>query len=41
MLVIENSEYGERVSIQLGMLHIDLILEEATPEQLKALGRVY
>ena len=41
MPVIENSKYGERVLIQLGTLHIDLILEKATPEQLKALGRAY
>ena len=41
MIVIENSEYGERVPIQLGKLHIDIILEKATPEQLKALGIVY
>ena len=41
MLVIKNSKYGERVPIQLGTLHIDLILEKATPEQLKALGRAY
>ena len=41
MLVIEDSEYGDRVPIQLGTLHIDLILEKATPEQLKLLGRTY
>ena len=41
MLVIENSEYGDRVPIQLGTLHIDLILEKATPEQLKMLGKAY
>ena len=41
MLVIENSEYGERVPIQLGTLHIDLILEKATLEQLEAMGRAY
>ena len=41
MLVIEDSEYGDRVPIQLGTLHIDLILEKATPDQLKTLGRAY
>ena len=41
MLVIENSEYGERVPIQLGTLHIDMILEKATPEQLGQLGKPY
>ena len=39
MLIIENSKYGERVPIQLGTLHIDLILEKATLEQLEAMGR--
>ena len=41
MLVIENSEYGERVPIQLGTLHIDMILGKATPEQLGQLGKPY
>ena len=41
MLVIENSEYGDRVPIQLGTLHIDMILEKATPEQLVQLGKPY
>ena len=39
MLVIEDSEYGDRVPIQLGTLHIDMILEQATPEQLAQLGK--
>ena len=41
MLVIENSEYGERVPIQLGTVHIDMILEKATPKQLEQLGKPY
>ena len=41
MLIIKNIEYGERVPIQLGTLHIDLILEKATLEQLEAMGRAY
>ena len=41
MLVIENREYGDRVPIQLGTLHIDMILEKATPEQLVQLGKPY
>ena len=41
MLVIEDSEYGNRVPIQLGTLHIDMILEKAKPEQLVTLGKAY
>ena len=41
MLVIEDSEYGNRVPIQLGTLHIDMILERAKPEQLVTLGKAY
>ena len=41
MLVIENSEYGDRIRIQLGTLHIDMILKKATPEQLEQLGKPY
>ena len=41
MLVIEDSEFGERVPIQLGTLHIDMILERAPPEQITRLGRAY
>ena len=41
MLVIEDSEYGNRVPIQLGTLHIDMILRKAKPEQLVKLGKVY
>ena len=41
MLVIEDSEYTERVPIQIGTLHIDMILEKTTPEQIKAMGKAY
>ena len=41
MLVIEDSEYGNRVPIQLGTLHIDMILEKANSEQLAKLGKAY
>ena len=41
ILVIEDSEYGNRVPIQLGTLHIDMILEKANPEQLAQLGKTY
>ena len=40
MLVIEDSEYGERVPIQIGTLHIDMILEKATADELNKLGKV-
>ena len=39
MLVIENSEYGEKVPVQIGTLHIDMIIEKATTEELKSLGK--
>ena len=38
MLVIENSEYGERVPIQLGTLHIDMILGKANPRTVRTTG---
>ena len=41
MLVVKDSEYGNRVPLQLGTLHIDMILERATPEQLNKLGKPY
>ena len=41
MLVIKNSEYGERVPIQIGTLHIDMILEKATAEELNRLGKAF
>ena len=36
-----HSEYGNQVPIQLGTLHIDMILEKANPEQLAKLGKAY
>ena len=41
MLVIEDSEYGERVPIQIGTLHIDMILEKATADELNKLGKAF
>ena len=38
-LVVGDSEYGKRVPIQIGTLHIDMVLEKATKEQLSLLGR--
>ena len=40
MLVIEDSKYGERVPLQIGTLHIDLILQKATSEELKKSERL-
>ena len=41
MLVIDDSEYGQRAPIQLGTLHIDMILDQATPDELATLGRTW
>ena len=41
MLVIDDSEYGQRVPIQLGMLHIDMIIDQAMPNELATLGRTW
>ena len=41
MLVIEDSEYGERVLLQIGTLHIDIILEKATPEELNKIRKAF
>ena len=41
MLVIDDSEYGERVPLQLGTLHIDMVLQKATEEELKTLGKAF
>ena len=41
MLVVKDSEYGNQVPLQLGTLHIDMILEKANPEQLSRLGKPY
>ena len=39
MLVIDNSPYGKKVPIQVGTLHIDMILAIVTPEELASLGK--
>ena len=36
-LVVNNTEYGAQVPILLGTLHIDMVLEKATLEELKNL----
>ena len=40
-VVVGDSEYGKRVPIQVGTLHIDLVLEKATKAELSLLGRVW
>ena len=39
LLVIDNSPYGKKVPIQVGTLHIDMILAMVTPEELASLGK--
>ena len=41
MLVVNDSEYGKRVPIQLGTLHIDMILEQVTKEEQATLGKTW
>ena len=41
MLVVQDSEYGNRVPLQIGTLHIDMILNKANAKQLEALGKPY
>ena len=41
MMVIDDDEYGKRVPIQLGTLHIDQIITQATPEEFASLGKVW
>ena len=40
-VVVGDSEYGKRVPIQIGTLHIDMVLEKATKEELSLLGRTW
>ena len=40
-VVISDSEYGKQVPVQIGTLHIDLILEKATKEELAKLGKAW
>ena len=39
MLVVKDSEYGKRVPVAIGTLHIDMILDTATKEELENMGR--
>ena len=40
-VVISDSEYGKQVPVQIGTLHIDLILEKATREELAKMGKAW
>ena len=40
-LVIADSEYGNRVPVQLGTLHIDMLLNSATAKELASLGKTW
>ena len=39
IMVIDDDDYGKRVPIQLGTLHIDQIITQATPEEVASLGK--
>ena len=39
MLVVRDSVYGERVPVAIGTLHLDMILERATKEELDNMGK--
>ena len=39
MLVVQDSACGERVPVAIGTLHIDMVLEVATKEELENIGR--
>ena len=41
MMVIDDDEYRKRVPIQLGTLHIDQIIAQATPEEFASLGKAW
>ena len=39
MLVVDDSAYGKRVPVAIGTLHIDMILDVATKEELEKMGQ--
>ena len=39
MLVVQDSAYGERVPVAIGTLHIDMVLDVVTKEDLENIGR--
>ena len=40
-VVVNDSEYGKRVPIQIGTLHIDLVVERVTKHELASLGKAW
>ena len=40
-VVVNDSEYSKRVPIQIGTLHIDLVLDQATKQEIAALGKAW
>ena len=40
-VAVSESEYGKRVPIQVGTLHIDMVLERAMKEELSLLGKAW
>ena len=40
-VVINVSEYGKQVPVQIGTIHIDIILEKATKEELALMGKAW
>ena len=41
MMVIDDDDYGKRVPIQLGTLHIDQIISQATPNEITSLNKAW
>ena len=41
MMVIDDDDYGKRVPIQLGTLHIDQIIAKATPDEIISLNKAW
>ena len=41
MMVIDDDNYGKRVPIQLGTLHIDQIITQVTPEEVISLSKAW
>ena len=39
MLVVDDSPYGEKVPVAIGTLHIDMVLDLATKEELENIGQ--
>ena len=40
-LVMSDHEYGNRVPVVIGTLHIDMMLDKATREELESLSRAW